>query len=124
MMAIDVVEGVICREVLFLYSSRGRHTRYWRDWSSDVCSSDLLQRRAVVLVADGLPAVFQADDAQPAVGQGQPRLFEEAVFIRPAVDDGLGHGPDGAGGRSGERRVGERCRSRWSADHLKKRKCD
>src|SRR3712207_5078691 len=23
------------------FSSRGRHTRYWRDWSSDVCSSDL-----------------------------------------------------------------------------------
>src|SRR5947209_3388339 len=26
--------------VLF-FSSRRRHTRYWRDWSSDVCSSDL-----------------------------------------------------------------------------------
>src|SRR5258707_10274447 len=26
---------------LFL-SSRRRHTRYWRDWSSDVCSSDLV----------------------------------------------------------------------------------
>src|SRR3712207_4489486 len=24
------------------FSSRRRHTRYWRDWSSDVCSSDLL----------------------------------------------------------------------------------
>src|SRR3712207_5520111 len=23
------------------FSSRKRHTRYWRDWSSDVCSSDL-----------------------------------------------------------------------------------
>src|SRR5215203_1260347 len=28
----------------FFFSSRRRHTRYWRDWSSDVCSSDLLQR--------------------------------------------------------------------------------
>src|SRR3712207_3031181 len=28
--------------VAFLFfSSRRRHTRYWRDWSSDVCSSDL-----------------------------------------------------------------------------------
>src|SRR3712207_292594 len=27
---------------LFFFSSRRRHTRYWRDWSSDVCSSDLL----------------------------------------------------------------------------------
>src|SRR5215203_6146014 len=25
----------------FFFSSRIRHTRYWRDWSSDVCSSDL-----------------------------------------------------------------------------------
>src|SRR5215217_8494358 len=28
-------------EVFFFFSSRRRHTRYWRDWSSDVCSSDL-----------------------------------------------------------------------------------
>src|SRR3712207_8594621 len=27
--------------MLFFFSSRRRHTRYWRDWSSDVCSSDL-----------------------------------------------------------------------------------
>src|SRR5438445_5808087 len=26
----------------FFFSSRRRHTRYWRDWSSDVCSSDLV----------------------------------------------------------------------------------
>ena len=25
----------------FFFASRRRHTRYWRDWSSDVCSSDL-----------------------------------------------------------------------------------
>src|SRR3712207_7192289 len=30
---------VIC--LVFFFSSRRRHTRYWRDWSSDVCSSDL-----------------------------------------------------------------------------------
>src|SRR3712207_6632661 len=29
------------RRRLFFFSSRRRHTRYWRDWSSDVCSSDL-----------------------------------------------------------------------------------
>src|SRR5438445_3261512 len=29
----------------FFFSSRRRHTRYWRDWSSDVCSSDLPWRR-------------------------------------------------------------------------------
>src|SRR3712207_732757 len=27
--------------VCVFFSSRRRHTRYWRDWSSDVCSSDL-----------------------------------------------------------------------------------
>src|SRR3712207_2001683 len=26
----------------FFFSSRRRHTRYWRDWSSGVCSSDLM----------------------------------------------------------------------------------
>src|SRR3712207_7525620 len=28
---------------IFFFSSRRRHTRYWRDWSSDVCSSDLIR---------------------------------------------------------------------------------
>src|SRR5690606_39807459 len=27
---------------LFFFSSRSRHTRFSRDWSSDVCSSDLV----------------------------------------------------------------------------------
>src|SRR5215208_5456599 len=31
--------------VLFFFSSRRRHTRWPRDWSSDVCSSDLLAAR-------------------------------------------------------------------------------
>src|SRR3712207_9068463 len=31
-------DRIYCR---FFFSSRRRHTRYWRDWSSDVCSSDL-----------------------------------------------------------------------------------
>src|SRR6266403_5418949 len=30
---------------VFFFSSRRRHTRSLRDWSSDVCSSDLLQAR-------------------------------------------------------------------------------
>src|SRR3712207_8959670 len=29
---------------LIFFPSRRRHTIYWRDWSSDVCSSDLEQR--------------------------------------------------------------------------------
>src|SRR3712207_7351307 len=31
----------VCIWFFFFFSSRRRHTRYWRDWSSDVCSSDL-----------------------------------------------------------------------------------
>src|SRR5947209_994345 len=30
----------VAKYVNFFFSSRRRHTRYWRDWSSDVCSSD------------------------------------------------------------------------------------
>src|SRR5690606_40225418 len=30
--------------VLFFFSSRRRHTRFSRDWSSDVCSSDLKEK--------------------------------------------------------------------------------
>src|SRR5690625_7815338 len=31
---------------MFFFSSRRRHTRWPRDWSSDVCSSDLIELRA------------------------------------------------------------------------------
>src|SRR5690606_40710050 len=43
--------------VVFFFSSRRRHTRFSRDWSSDVCSSDLprqlLERRRRGLRVDG-----------------------------------------------------------------------
>src|SRR3712207_4417644 len=44
----------------FFFSSRRRHTRYWRDWSSDVCSSDLpraltIEARAERVVRQRLP---------------------------------------------------------------------
>src|SRR5690606_40669333 len=32
---------VECMVILFFFSSRRRHTSFSRDWSSDVCSSDL-----------------------------------------------------------------------------------
>src|SRR6266542_1409529 len=34
--------------VFFFFSSRRRHTRCYRDWSSDVCSSDLGVSRTVI----------------------------------------------------------------------------
>src|SRR3712207_131161 len=36
---------------MFFFSSRRRHTRYWRDWSSDVCSSDLESTRPTIVVS-------------------------------------------------------------------------
>src|SRR3712207_8200582 len=41
--------------ICFFFSSRRRHTRYWRDWSSDVCSSDLIEEDKGVgeIVASG-----------------------------------------------------------------------
>src|SRR5256885_8362524 len=42
--------GYVRRFRFFFFSSRRRHTRLQGDWSSDVCSSDLLAF-AVVLVA-------------------------------------------------------------------------
>src|SRR5947209_11947399 len=40
----------------FFFSSRIRHTRYWLDWSSDVCSSDL-DNKAVILRNHGLLSI-------------------------------------------------------------------
>src|SRR5206468_5331921 len=76
--------------VLFFFSSRRRHTRSDRDWSSDVCSSDLIHRNAQTNEV-GHSAVFAAD-AQP-----HPRAKAES------------RQQDGYGGklRSEERRVGK-----------------
>src|SRR3712207_1665020 len=38
---VDLSSYLCC---FFFFSSRRRHTRYWRDWSSDVCSSDLISK--------------------------------------------------------------------------------
>src|SRR5207245_8159868 len=38
----------------FFFSSRRRHTRCYRDWSSDVCSSDLMPRLAQMLDTIGI----------------------------------------------------------------------
>ena len=37
--------------VIFFFSSRRRHTSVGCDWSSDVCSSDLLAQEEMALVA-------------------------------------------------------------------------
>src|SRR3712207_3673466 len=47
----------------FFFSSRRRHTRYWRDWSSDVCSSDLEGVFPSAKVVGGVDFVGDAYDA-------------------------------------------------------------
>src|SRR5258707_5074737 len=52
------------------FSSRRRHTRYWRDWSSDVCSSDLVgggPEVAHFTLANGLEMVVVPDHRTPVV---------------------------------------------------------
>src|SRR3712207_7888084 len=51
---------------MFFFSSKRRHTRYWRDWSSDVCSSDLAEDltqetfvRVFRSLADFSPGTFE-----------------------------------------------------------------
>src|SRR5690606_40928593 len=97
----------------FFFSSRRRHTRFSRDWSSDVCSSDLFARnlfiqptpeelqgfepRFTVIQVPGFTAVPEVDGTRSGV-------FVVLNFTRRLV----------LIGRSEERRVGKECRSRWS----------
>src|SRR5262245_66345497 len=78
--------------ILFFFSSRRRHTRCLSDWSSDVCSSDLAY-------------AFWRE-----VLDGRNDAAAVALVRRVR------------GARSEERRVGKECRSRWSPNHLKKKR--
>src|SRR5690625_6661910 len=43
----------------FFFSSRRRHTRWPRDWSSDVCSSDLDAAAAILPDEENIPALAE-----------------------------------------------------------------
>src|SRR5690348_6854597 len=68
--------------LLFFFSSRRRHTRWTGDWSSDVCSSDLLDARlrelAPSLYLYDLTGVFTARDVVtiPALSDKSKRYFD------------------------------------------------
>src|SRR3712207_2197487 len=69
------------------FSSRRRHTRYWRDWSSDVCSSDL---------DDGLsicrPMYYDYPEAPEAYSHKNEYMFGDQMLVQPITSpmtDGL-----------------------------------
>src|SRR5439155_6657254 len=93
----------------FFFSSRRRHTRWPRDWSSDVCSSDLgtISLEWFFHVGGGVDlgrAVQRFDNLgkEPfeADGPAVPRQPVFVAFSGDVID------------RSEERRVGKECRSR------------
>src|SRR5690625_2679271 len=43
----------------FFFSSRRRHTRCPRDWSSDVCSSDLEEKDLLEVLVSPVPEIFR-----------------------------------------------------------------
>src|SRR2546426_2797319 len=50
---LSIVSGRVVVCSFFFFSSRRRHTRLQGDWSSDVCSSDLLGARADAIAVTG-----------------------------------------------------------------------
>src|SRR3712207_7924990 len=97
----------------FFFSSRRRHTRYWRDWSSDVCSSDLFMPSKRTLTVTGNATQKTWDNI----------LWKTDNYLNPCRPQGGTWKYDRAGWapgdivRSEERRVGKECRSRWSPYH-------
>src|SRR2546428_6865056 len=97
--------------MFFFFSSRRRHTRSDRDWSSDVCSSDLHERRYLV-IGSAIAALMQSfvpQQALLAVGSGplaSVLVMQALAFVLSVCST-----------RSEERRVGKECRSRWSPYH-------
>src|SRR5437868_12403678 len=87
----------------FFFSSRRRHTRSKRDWSSDVCSSDLV--RCAELLAITVPAA--GDYLIETNG-----LRRNVIAARADIADEFFS-------RSEERRVGKECRFRRGGGYCK-----
>src|SRR5207247_10406799 len=107
----------------FFFSSRRRHTRSTRDWSSDVCLPISLARAAchfdvrheIELCRDHAFALALFAPAALDVEAESPRFvvaLHRQRRLREQVADGV---------RSEERRVGKGCRGRWGR-HGGKRK--
>src|SRR5690606_40430618 len=84
----------------FFFSSRRRHTRFSRDWSSDVCSSDLAPAVGADALARGEGERAGAvDGVLPGVEELDDRVLQQGGI------GGVLHAQ--AGQRSEERRVGK-----------------
>ena len=73
--------------VFFFFPSRRRHTRLRRDWSSDVCSSDLITIRTLVFSGDEY--TFQAGagivaDSVPA--REYREVLAKSAILRRALE--------------------------------------
>src|SRR5258707_9599074 len=93
----------------FFFSSRRRHTRYWRDWSSDVCSSDLTIMDPKTGKTYDISVVHNGNVIRFAGFRIHDRLRMRKVEVGLQLTK--------SGRRSEERRVGKECRSRWSPYH-------
>src|SRR3712207_6931037 len=96
--------------VFFFFSSRRRHTRYWRDWSSDVCSSDLARALLDFRLYDN--GSVSHPNCRHASNNVLLIFHIAGSFAKKRKRDGITHPV-----RSEERRVGKECRSRWSPYH-------
>src|SRR5256885_7291266 len=97
---------------IFCFSSRRRHTRLQGDWSSDVCSSDLLVGSVVVQLLLAVVCLHLRDAVAAGVVAPDAVFGEAYAVVFPAL-----HGALPLACRSEERRVGKECRSRWSPYH-------
>src|SRR3989440_6297430 len=68
----------LCNALFFFFSSRRRHTRSDRDWSSDVCSSDLAYCVSRLACSGGRP--FSCLRQSPR--EMLPLAYEAARFCR------------------------------------------
>src|SRR3989440_2168807 len=97
----------------FFFSSRRRHTRSDRDWSSDVCSSDLARLDAdLAYVRDMGMNTIRLEGRLD-----RDELFEKTDRLGILVMPGWTCCDAWERWRSEERRVGKECRSRWSPYH-------
>src|SRR5690606_41188295 len=78
----------------FFFSSRRRHTRFSRDWSSDVCSSDLPRLRAARCLITGVhwtTSVPQPVKGSRTIYRDYPLLRSLAV-LEPYLAETAGQG--------------------------------